>query len=256
MIDIKTKEEASFVGRRIADTRKQKGLKQTDLAERIGVSVDSVRRWEQGKREPRVNELEKVADVLETSSMFLLGGNTKAYMDDDIPDDPEPSRAKQREVIELKNAWEAEMVKVPVYDIRTCAGYGTLHFLEDAEIIAERLLPAYRVGAISAFNDKKPFITIVEGDSMSAADIRDGDEIVINPAEDVHSGDVALVCYGTNKDTAVQWVYYLPGGGIEIRSATPGFPNIQFTKEQQEFEESPVTIIGRVMAYTGVPKRG
>jgi phage repressor protein C with HTH and peptisase S24 domain len=192
-----------------------------------------------------MESIKAIATALDIPAAYLLGET----------DDSEPTTQK-REVIELKNSWEAEMVKVPVYNIRTCAGYGTSHFLEDAEIIGERLLPAYRVGAISVFDDRKPFITIVEGDSMSEADIRDGDEIVINPAEDVHSGDVALVCYGSNKDTAVKWVYFLPGGGIEIRSATPGFPNIKFTKEQQESEESPVTIIGRVMAYTGVPKRG
>jgi hypothetical protein len=170
--------------------------------------------------------------------------------------DISPARKRQAGAIELKNTWEAEIIKVPVYDMRTCAGFGTSHFLEDTEIIGERLIPAYRVGAISPFDDRKPFITKVEGDSMSEADIRDGDEIVINPAEDVHSGDAALVSFGPNRDTAVKWVYFLPGGWIELRSATPGFPSLSFTKEQQESEESPLVIIGRVMAYTGVPKRG
>lgn len=39
--------------------RKDKGLNQIDLAQRVGVSIDSVRRWEAGKREPRLSELEK-----------------------------------------------------------------------------------------------------------------------------------------------------------------------------------------------------
>jgi phage repressor protein C with HTH and peptisase S24 domain len=191
-----------------------------------------------------------LATALDTSVADLLGET----------DDPAPPATRKdavgEETVVLKNAWEPEFVKVPVYDIRTCAGFGTSHFFEEAEVIAERLLPSYRVGAISPFDDRKPFATKVEGDSMSEAGIRDGDEIVVNPAEDVHSGDAALVCFGANRDTAVRWAYFLPGGEIELRSATPGFPSLRFTKEQQESEDDPLMIIGRVMAYAGEPKRG
>jgi transcriptional regulator with XRE-family HTH domain len=78
---------ASVLAERIAETRKRKGLKQTELAKEIDVSVDSVRRWEQDKRAPRTNELEKIADVLETTVGYLLGSNEKAYA---VEDDPGP----------------------------------------------------------------------------------------------------------------------------------------------------------------------
>jgi phage repressor protein C with HTH and peptisase S24 domain len=217
-------------------------------------------------RQPDSNYLKTLASVLDTSVAYLIGETDDPHRyttllteDENATGNPPETRKpikREQEVVELKDSWEAEFVKIPVYDIRTCAGFGSSHFFEEAEVIAERLLPTYRVGAISVFDDRKPFITQVDGDSMSEAGIRDRDEIVVNPAEDVHSGDAALVCFGPYRDTAVKWVYFLPGGAIELRSATPGFPNMHFTKEQQLSEDDPLTIIGRVMAYTGVPKRG
>gem|GEM_PF-5754855 len=50
-------------------------------------------------------------------------------------------------------------------------------------------------------------------------------------------------------------VYNLPGGTIELRSATPGFPIFTYTAEQQK-TGCGVVIIGKVMVYTGLPKRG
>jgi transcriptional regulator with XRE-family HTH domain len=254
------------LGLRIKDLREQLRLSQEELAERSGLSQNHISQVERGTRGLSRKSLPKVASTLETSVAYLLGetNDPKRYTTllgeqegaTGNPPSVKSASTEKREVIDLKNSWEAELVKVPVYDIRTCAGYGTSHFFEDVEIIGERLLPVYRVGTISVFDDRKPFITAVDGDSMSAAKIYNGDEIVVNPAEDIHSGDAALVCFGPHRDTAVKWVYFLPSGDIELRSATPGFPNLKFTKEQQESEESPVTIIGRVMSYTGVPKRG
>jgi transcriptional regulator with XRE-family HTH domain len=41
--------------------RNKFGLTQTELASKIGVSLDTVWRWESGKREPRSSELLKMA---------------------------------------------------------------------------------------------------------------------------------------------------------------------------------------------------
>ena len=54
-------------------TRKRKGLKQVELAEALGVSIDTVRRWEAGSFEPRVSDLRNLATVLGVSASELLG---------------------------------------------------------------------------------------------------------------------------------------------------------------------------------------
>ena len=58
---------------RIARLRKEKGLSQKDLAEQLGVSIDSVRRWEQGKRSPDVEMLNKIAEKLDTTVSYISG---------------------------------------------------------------------------------------------------------------------------------------------------------------------------------------
>ena len=58
---------------RIRRLRKGKGLNQKELAEKLEVSVDSVRRWEQGKRSPDVEMLRNIARVLKTTVSYLSG---------------------------------------------------------------------------------------------------------------------------------------------------------------------------------------
>ena len=52
------------LGARLREARKAAGLYQEELARRVGVSVDTVRRWESGAREPRASDLQSLARVL------------------------------------------------------------------------------------------------------------------------------------------------------------------------------------------------
>ena len=58
---------------RIKAARKEKRLTQPDLADELGVSYMTVRRWETGKASPRIKEIEKTAEVLNTSVEYLMG---------------------------------------------------------------------------------------------------------------------------------------------------------------------------------------
>lgn len=62
---------------RLAILRKRAGIKQEDLAVEIGVSIDSIRRWEGGKQEPRVSELIRLADALGIRINELVGEDTE-----------------------------------------------------------------------------------------------------------------------------------------------------------------------------------
>ena len=55
--------------------RKKRGLNQFELSEEIGVSVDSVRRWESNKQFPRADELRNLASVLGVTVDELLNGS-------------------------------------------------------------------------------------------------------------------------------------------------------------------------------------
>lgn len=54
--------------------REGAGLTQIRLSEAVKCSVDSVRRWESGQREPRASEIAKLCEVLGVSEAELLRG--------------------------------------------------------------------------------------------------------------------------------------------------------------------------------------
>ena len=65
------------VGEQIAALRKAKGLTQSELGERLGVSFQAVSNWERGETLPDVTLLPDLAKILETTVDFILLGNEK-----------------------------------------------------------------------------------------------------------------------------------------------------------------------------------
>ena len=60
----------------IKNLRKNKGITQEQLAESVGVSLMTVRRWEWGNTTPNSSMLKKLAEVLDTTPENLLDDNT------------------------------------------------------------------------------------------------------------------------------------------------------------------------------------
>ena len=64
------------LGERIQAARKKANLKQTDLAEMIGSSVVTVGQYERDKRQPRLEQLVRIADALNVTVGYLQGEET------------------------------------------------------------------------------------------------------------------------------------------------------------------------------------
>ena len=62
------------VGEQISALRKAKGITQSDLGERLGVSFQAVSKWERGETLPDVTILPDLAKVLETTIDKILSG--------------------------------------------------------------------------------------------------------------------------------------------------------------------------------------
>ena len=65
------------VGAQIARLRKEKGLTQNDLGDRLGVSFQAVSKWERGETLPDTVILLDLANVLETSVDLILSGGSQ-----------------------------------------------------------------------------------------------------------------------------------------------------------------------------------
>lgn len=60
------------INEKIRYFRKQRGISQELLAERTGINVNTIRKYEIGIRKPKVEQLKKIADGLEISAIEFL----------------------------------------------------------------------------------------------------------------------------------------------------------------------------------------
>ncbi len=58
---------------KIAETRKDRGVTQKQLAEKLGIYQSNMSNWENGVTEPDMQSLVRLADILEVSTDYLLG---------------------------------------------------------------------------------------------------------------------------------------------------------------------------------------
>lgn len=61
------------IGLRLRQARKDKGLSQNELGALVGVSGTAIMRYEKGEREPKIEQLQKIAGALELPFAYLLG---------------------------------------------------------------------------------------------------------------------------------------------------------------------------------------
>ena len=61
-------------GKFIAESRKQLGLTQKDLAEKLGISDKTISKWETGHGMPDVSVIPELCEILSVNSNELLAG--------------------------------------------------------------------------------------------------------------------------------------------------------------------------------------
>lgn len=60
---------------RLKDLRKQAGLTQVDVAEKLGISQPAYASWERGIKKPTQENLVKIAQILNVSVDYLVGNS-------------------------------------------------------------------------------------------------------------------------------------------------------------------------------------
>ena len=61
------------LGKQLREIRIQRKKTQQEMADLIGVALQSYQRYEQGEREPSLSTLVALADALEVTTDYLLG---------------------------------------------------------------------------------------------------------------------------------------------------------------------------------------
>ena len=74
------------VGERIKKIREQKGIKQKDLAEKLGISYVMLSQYERGVRTPKYKTVDKIALALDVTPLYLMYGDESTIIDTKIID--------------------------------------------------------------------------------------------------------------------------------------------------------------------------
>lgn len=69
---------------RLKDLRKQAGLTQVDVAEKLGISQPAYASWERGAKKPTQENLVKIAQILNVSVDYLVGNSNENIKDDEL----------------------------------------------------------------------------------------------------------------------------------------------------------------------------
>jgi len=100
--------------------RKELHLSQNDLAERLGVAQSTIGMWETGKRTPKIQELHRLAGVLDITVASLLGAQKERkveivkndiYIDGEKISDLDPTDVEG--IVEYINAIKEKRGKLP-----------------------------------------------------------------------------------------------------------------------------------------------
>ena len=93
------------LGKRIAQNRKNLGLTQDQLAEKLGVTAQAVSKWENDQSCPDINILPQLAEIFNISVDELLGREPKATVQTQVVEDEDDAKAS--EGIHIQNGnWE------------------------------------------------------------------------------------------------------------------------------------------------------
>lgn len=179
---------------RIKELRLNKRVNQATLAEFVGVSQNTISYWEQGKYEPDMKSLQKIADYFGVTTDYLIGRTP-------IP----PSGGR----------W----VKV----LGNVAAGIPIDAIEDV-IDMEQLGPEY--DAASEYVG-----LVIKGDSMEPV-MSEGDVVIVRIQPDVDTGDTAVVF--VNGDQATCKKIKKTPEGVMLLSTNPAYEPMYYTNAEIE----------------------
>lgn len=202
-----------FVGSRIRDNRKKRGLTQKTLGEKLGIKHNTISSYENGTNEPELDILFRMADILDVSINDLFPYN---------------------ETIELSGSHD--------YTYLPTAISAGLPLTVDAVLDAKQIeLPNELMGRYAGHNDI--IILNVNGDSMDKV-MPDGSLIAIKPTDLETLKNDDIVVYSVDGEYSVK--HYNKYGDTLVFK-----PNSTENHVEKEYSvNDKITIHGKVIMWT------
>lgn len=175
------------------ELRKKRGILQKEIAKELKISQQAYANYENGKRQPDIEMLSKIADYFGVSVDYLLGRT------ETMP--------------------KTKGVKIPVLgNVAAGIPIDAIEEIIDYEEIPEEMA---RNGEFFGLR--------INGDSMSPR-IEIGDVVIVRKQSTVDNGDIAIVLI--NGDVASCKKIKFNDNGIFLISSNPAYEPIFFTKEE------------------------
>lgn len=194
--------------------RKQKGLTQAELSEKLNLTRSAIGMYESGKMCPPVDKLQVFADFFGVDMNTLITGHAATLTDTELP--PKPLR-----------------VTIPILcEIAAGQPIGC-----DDNVIGHEEI------SFEMAQRGQCFALRVKGDSM-LPHISDGDIVIFRATPYVNSGAVAIV--KVNGDSATCKKFYLKDDGVLLKAYNPDIYPDKFYSSK-EVMELPVTVVGEVI---------
>lgn len=214
---------------RIAQRMKELGLQHKDLVAATGASKGTVTNWINGVNNPTGKRLVQLAQVLKTTSSWLLTGNSTTEF-------------TQVEPWDSNTPLDDDEIEIPFFkDFSFACGGGSIGEAIANETRKLRMSKA-TLRNLSITKENAVAATAI-GDSMSPT-IKDGDTIHVDLGrKNIKDGKIFAICLGGL--FYCKRLYNLPLGGVRIVSDNSAeFPEIHLNA--QEIIDQQLEIIGWV----------
>ncbi|HFI0496124.1 TPA: S24 family peptidase [Streptococcus suis] len=225
-----------YIGQKIKDFRKLAGMTQTDLAQRLETTKQTISRYEKGDRKPGQDTLFDLADVFGVSIDDLFPQRTPTapnslieQISDKVVQLTEPNQKnvlrysselldKQNTVTDSKNTvneLQATYHTYNYYDQPASAGTG--QYLNDVKV--ETIELPIEVDA--------DFVVPIYGDSMEP-EYHSGDYIFVKLSVDLSDGDIGVFAY--NGEAYIKQLR-ITDQGAYLHSLNPDYDDIPITAD-------------------------
>ncbi|HEM5052826.1 TPA: helix-turn-helix transcriptional regulator [Streptococcus suis] len=226
-----------YIGQKIKDFRKLAGMTQTDLAQRLETTKQTISRYEKGDRKPGQDTLFELMDIFKVSIDDFFPPTTPTtapnslieQISDKVVQLTEPNQKnvlrysselldKQNTVENSKNTvneLQATYHTYNYYDQPASAGTG--QYLNDVKV--ETIELPIEVDA--------DFVVPIYGDSMEP-EYHSGDYIFVKLSVDLSDGDIGVFAY--NGDAYIKQLR-ITDQGAYLHSLNPDYDNIPITAD-------------------------
>ena len=201
--------------KRLREARKKEGLSQAFIASKLFISQQAYAKYESGINTPNPDTLKHIAEILNVTVDYLLGGDNVIIKD-------------------IPNIFPLKTKKLPLLGEIACG----------EPIFADEQKGEY---VITEAGINADFCLKAKGDSMIGARINDGDIVFVQSCPTVDNGEIAAVII--DNEATLKRVYYYPEQNKLVLSAeNPRYAPFVYENEQLEH----VRIIGRAVAFQSV----